>query len=131
MATTLERENQGDSDYVLSKSLGGGPLGLGDPDDRSLRKAEREILIPAKMKEKAKRLKCASEVKDFGECAKQQGLMMPFMCRPKAKALEECLKAAYSDPAFINLCTEEFLDERSHYRKTGIKAKEKKKDAAL
>ncbi|RUS87889.1 hypothetical protein EGW08_004367 [Elysia chlorotica] len=130
MATTLGNGNEGD-DCVLSKSLGGGPLGLGDPDDRSLRKAEKEILIPAKMKEKAKRLKCASEVKDFGECAKQQGLMMPFMCRPKAKSLENCLKAAYSDPAFIALCTEEFLEERAHFRRTGVKAKERKKDAIL
>ncbi|GFS12584.1 COX assembly mitochondrial protein like protein [Elysia marginata] len=131
MATTLTKDENDNEDYVLAKSLGGGPLGLGDPDDRSLRKAEREILIPAKMKEKAKRLICPTEVKDFGECAKQQGLMMPFMCRSKAWALESCLKAAYADPAFINLCTEEFLEERSHYRRTGVKAKEKKKDAIL
>lgn len=35
----------------------------GDPDDKSLRHVETEILIPQKMKEKAKKERCAKEVK--------------------------------------------------------------------
>lgn len=35
---------------------------LGDPDDKSLRKVETEILIPKKMRDKAKAENCLSEV---------------------------------------------------------------------
>jgi len=51
---------------VLANHLGGGPHGIGDPDDKSLRKAEVEILIPQKMKAKAKKERCAEEIKGFG-----------------------------------------------------------------
>ncbi|CAL1545934.1 unnamed protein product [Lymnaea stagnalis] len=132
MASTLEKENESkDKDYVLAKSLGGGPLGIGDPNDRSLRKAESEIMIPQKMKLKAKTERCAEEVKKFGECAKEKGLMMPFLCRAVAKEMGNCLSAAYSDPSFVDQCTKEYLDERSEYRRTGVKAKAKKKEAVM
>ena len=35
----------------------------GDPDDMSLRNVEKEVLIPMKMKEKAKHEKCPVEVR--------------------------------------------------------------------
>lgn len=35
----------------------------GDPDDQSLRNVEKEVLIPMKMKEKAKLEKCVVEVR--------------------------------------------------------------------
>ncbi|CAG5123433.1 unnamed protein product [Candidula unifasciata] len=113
-------------DGVLPSSVSGGPHGVGDPDDRTLRKVEREIMIPLKMKEKAKVLKCPDEVKDFGECARCQGVMMPFKCRKEAASLKLCLASAYQDPTFVELCTQEYLDERTEYRRTGIKRKEKK-----
>ncbi|KAK6960069.1 COX assembly mitochondrial protein [Biomphalaria glabrata] len=124
MDSTLKNESE--ENYVLSKTLGGGPHGLGDPDDRTLRKAEKEILIPQKMKSKAKKEKCAEEVQNFGQCAKNNGLLMPFKCRDIAKSMEQCLAAAYADPVFVEKCTNEYLDERSDYRRTGIKIKNKK-----
>ncbi|PVD32142.1 hypothetical protein C0Q70_07571 [Pomacea canaliculata] len=123
---SLAKEN-----VVLPGTMGGGPHGLGDPDDKSLRHVETEILIPQKMKEKAKKERCAKEVKDFGDCAKDQGVLLPFMCRAVAKHLEQCLTASYKDPAFKEKCKEEYLEERSEYRRTGIKKKMKKKDAVI
>lgn len=35
----------------------------GDPDDMTLRRVEKEIMIPQKMKEKAKKYHCSSQVK--------------------------------------------------------------------
>ena len=41
------------------------------------------------------------------------------------------LSHSYADQDFVKLCTEEFLEERAYYRRTGVKAKERKKDAIL
>ncbi|XP_068084686.1 uncharacterized protein [Anabrus simplex] len=57
MASTQEEH------AVLPKKFGGGPHGLGDPEDRTLRKVEIEVLIPKKMRDKAKAEKCVDEVK--------------------------------------------------------------------
>ncbi|PSN34477.1 COX assembly mitochondrial protein [Blattella germanica] len=48
---------------LLSSKIGGGPHGLGDPLDKSLRHVEIEVLIPKKMREKAREEKCSEEVK--------------------------------------------------------------------
>ncbi|VDD85831.1 unnamed protein product [Enterobius vermicularis] len=45
---------------VLSPSLGGGPHGLGDPDDRSLRRLEAEAVIPRLMDERLEKVECRS-----------------------------------------------------------------------
>lgn len=39
--------------------------------------------------------------------------------------MKECLTYWYRNPEFVNKCTEEYLDERSEYRRTGIKKKDK------
>jgi len=116
---------------VLANHLGGGPHGIGDPDDKSLRKAEVEILIPQKMKAKAKKERCAEEIKGFGICAKEQGFMLPFNCRNEGQLMKECLEKAYTDQAFQEQCKQEYLRERSEYRRTGIRAKEQKKESAF
>lgn len=43
-----------------------GSLRIGDPDDRSLRKVETEIMIPKIMREKAKTEKCTRQVEGEG-----------------------------------------------------------------
>ncbi|XP_067665949.1 COX assembly mitochondrial protein homolog [Haliotis asinina] len=116
---------------MLSENLGGGPMGLGDPDDKSLRKAEKEIVIPQKMKAKAKKEQCAEQVKEFGICAKEAGLLLPFKCRKQAKQMHICLSTAYADQAFIDECTQEYLKERSEYRRTGVKQKMKKSEGVM
>jgi len=108
---------------MLPENFSGGPHGLGDPDDRSLRKCEREIMIPQKMKEIAKKEQCADTVRDFGICAKEQGLMMPFRCRQESEQMRICLADTYADQEFVKRCTDEYLQERSEYRRTGITKK--------
>lgn len=108
---------------VLRTNIGGGPHGLGDPHDRTLRQVEREIMIPQKMKEIAKKENCNKHVVAFGECAKQSGLLMPIQCKELSRELHTCLSNMYKDEAFIERCTKEYLDSRSEYRRTGIKDK--------
>ncbi|XP_044760017.1 COX assembly mitochondrial protein homolog [Coccinella septempunctata] len=101
--------------------VGGGPLGLGDPNDRFLRKVEVEVLIPQKMRDKAKAEKCSEEVKKFTECCASSSFAMVYKCRTENSLLKACLTRWYEDDEFKNICREEYLKERSEFRRTGIR----------
>ncbi|XP_050689053.1 COX assembly mitochondrial protein homolog [Eriocheir sinensis] len=103
----------------------GGPHGLGDPDDRSLRKVETEVCIPKKMREIARQEKCVPEVDAFTRCCKDTGLAMVVKCRKENTALWDCLGYWYKDEEFKKRCTEEFLAERSEFRRTGLTKKQR------
>lgn len=94
----------------------------GDPSDKTLRKVEREVVIPKLMKERAKEL-CHEEVKAFNDCGKLNGLLLPFKCRKENSAMQECTIRWYKDPNFVEQATNQFLEERSEYRRTGIPKK--------
>ncbi|KAM3965736.1 cmc1 protein [Aphomia sociella] len=106
---------------VLPSKLSEGPHGLGDPEDKTLRKVEIEVMIPKLMREKAKAEKCTDEVKDFEKCCKDSSLFMVVKCRKENSALRDCLTNWYRNEEFKQICTEQYLKERSEYRTTGIK----------
>ncbi|KAJ2945635.1 hypothetical protein O0L34_g462 [Tuta absoluta] len=106
---------------VLPQNFSAGPHGLGDPDDRTLRKVEVEVVIPKIMREKAKTEKCPKEVADFEKCCKDSALLMVVTCRKENSALKACLSSWYENQEFRSICTEQYLKERSEYRRTGIK----------
>ncbi|GIX73615.1 COX assembly mitochondrial protein [Caerostris darwini] len=108
---------------MLPPNLSGGPMNLGDPDDKTLRKAEIEILIPKKLLEKAKKEKCAEEVKAFSDCCSANGIMMTFRCKPQCNTLTKCLEKWCYDEELKNQAKEEYLKERSEYRRTGVRKK--------
>ena len=110
---------------VLPQRLGGGPHNLGDPCDKTLRNVEREVLIPQKMRDKAKELKCSQEVTDFSKCCKDSSFLMVVKCREQNAALKTCLTKWFTDEKFKEECTQEYLEERSQYRRTGIPVKSK------
>ncbi|CAL8073502.1 unnamed protein product [Orchesella dallaii] len=103
------------------------PYGVGDPDDLTLRKVEKEILIPMKMRDKAKVEKCSEEVQAFTECCKISSIAMVIYCRNENTTMKSCLTKWYNDEGFKQQCTDEYLKERSEYRRTGIKHKDMKK----
>ncbi|XP_013792629.1 COX assembly mitochondrial protein homolog [Limulus polyphemus] len=115
---------------VLPPQHSGGPLGLGDPNDRSLRYVEQEILIPQKMRDKAKKEKCVEVVKAFEDCCKEAGFSMVVKCQKENGELQSCLGKWYNDTEFRKKCTEEYLDERSEYRRTGVKKISRRKESA-
>ncbi|KAK9506346.1 hypothetical protein O3M35_008301 [Rhynocoris fuscipes] len=102
-----------------------GPHGLGDPEDRSLRKVELEVVIPQKMREKARSEKCSAEVEDFNQCCLANGYSMVFKCRNENNKMKSCLSKWYQNDEFRRECTEEYLKERSDFRRTGIPIKRK------
>ncbi|KAF0304666.1 COX assembly mitochondrial [Amphibalanus amphitrite] len=122
---------QGTAATVLPPRMAGGPHGLGDPDDRSLRRVEVEVLIPKIMRDLARSSKCVEEADTFSRCCNENGLTMVYKCRKENEALRSCLTRWYEDPAFRQECTDIYLDERSAYRATGLKAKLRRKGSDM
>lgn len=98
---------------------------LGDPEDRSLRKVEREVLIAKKMRDKARAEKCVAQADAFAKCCLDHGMLVVVKCRKENDELKECLGKWYHDEGFKQVCTEEYLAERSEYRRTGISKKQR------
>lgn len=73
------------------------------------------------MREKAKTENCVEEVTKFNECCKNSSLLMVFKCRNESSIMKSCLGNWYQNEDFKKVCTEEYLKERSEYRKTGVK----------
>ena len=122
---------QGTSATVLPPRMSGGPHGLGDPEDRSLRRVEVEVLIPKIMRERARSTKCAEVADSFSKCCSENGLTMVYKCRTENDALKSCLTRWYEDAGFRQECTDIYLEERSAYRATGLKAKLRRKGSDM
>ncbi|XP_058819832.1 COX assembly mitochondrial protein homolog [Topomyia yanbarensis] len=100
-----------------------GPHGLGDPDDKRLRKVEVEVLIPKIMRERAKVEKCKDVVAEFETCCKDAGLLMVVKCQEQNAALKACSLRWYNDEQFKSECRDIYLEERSEFRRTGVPKK--------
>ncbi|KAJ8972362.1 hypothetical protein NQ317_018475 [Molorchus minor] len=105
----------------------GGPHGVGDPDDLSLRRVEKDVLVTKKMRDIAKAEKCVKEVADFSACCTDSNLLMVVKCRKENTALKNCLTKWYENEDFREYCTQEYLKERTEYRRTGIPQKQREK----
>ncbi|XP_012259456.2 COX assembly mitochondrial protein homolog isoform X3 [Athalia rosae] len=122
----------------------GGPHGLGDPDDLSLRKVEENVLIPKLIREVSRQEKCTEEVQGtmlalhrvyndgpvlcnlqhtFTQCCCDSGLLMVVKCRNENNLLKECLAKWFTNTEFAAACKQRYLAERSEYRRTGITKK--------
>lgn len=118
------KEQSSKSEYsMISPKLGGGPKGLGDPDDKSMRKVEKDILVPKLIRERTKAEKCVDEVKEFHKCCLDNGLLHVVRCRKENTEMRACMTKWFYDKDFIKECTEQYLAERSEYRRTGIPKK--------
>ncbi|XP_041480530.1 COX assembly mitochondrial protein homolog [Lytechinus variegatus] len=95
-------------------------------DEEFLRKVEVEVLIPKKMREKAK-VRCSEYVDEFTRCCKEKGLTMAFSCRKENRALKDCISGYYQDKEFFEMCKKEYLAERKEFRETGVRQKDKQK----
>lgn len=84
-------------------------------------------MIPKKMRDKAKEEKCTEEVKQFTECCKNNSVLMVLSCRKENNALKNCLTKWYEDEDFKAECRKEYLAERSEFRRTGIRQKDKQR----
>ncbi|TRY92171.1 hypothetical protein DNTS_004489, partial [Danionella cerebrum] len=90
-----------------------------------LRHVELDVLIPKKMREKA-RERCTEQVEAFTHCCKETGLLMVFKCREENTALKECLIKHFTDPEVFEMCKKEYLQEKEEFQRTGIRLKKRK-----
>ncbi|XP_012527514.1 COX assembly mitochondrial protein homolog isoform X2 [Monomorium pharaonis] len=97
----------------------------GDPNDRSLRKVEKDVMVPKLIRERTKSEKCVDEVKEFHDCCLKSGILHVVKCRRENDKMQECMKKWFYNEDFIKECTEQYLDERSEFRRTGISKKQK------
>lgn len=67
-----------------------------------------------------------NHVAAFNECCSSSSIAMVVTCRSQNSALMECLGQWYKNEEFQNICREEYLKERSEFRTTGIKKKDRK-----
>ncbi|TRY64318.1 hypothetical protein TCAL_04625 [Tigriopus californicus] len=97
-----------------------GPLKLGDPNYRELSNMEKDPLIPQRMRDVSREL-CPDEVKKFLECGKKEGLASFYQCQGQKDEMVKCIAKWQDNPQFKEAITQEYLNERSHYRQTGIR----------
>lgn len=83
------------------------------------------MLVTQKMRDKAKGEKCVKQVEAFSKCCIDSGFLMVVKCRKENSDLKECLTSWYNNEDFRQDCTEEYLAERSEYRRTGIGKKKR------
>lgn len=55
----------------------------------------------------------------FTECCKNSNVFMVLSCRKQNAELKECLAHWFKDPDFYNECKEQYLTQRSEFRRTG------------
>ncbi|XP_017490860.1 PREDICTED: COX assembly mitochondrial protein homolog, partial [Rhagoletis zephyria] len=119
--TSSLSEESSSSPAYLSPKMTSGPAGLGDPDDRTLRKVETEVLVPKLVRERAKKLKCADLKQDFDQCCLDHAMMMVVNCRDQNRRYQECMASWFHNKDFVAECTEIYLQQRAEFRRTGVK----------
>lgn len=113
---------------VLPSELGGGPCGLGDPEDKSIKKREL-ALIDKLVKKNIWYVKCNKELEAVNDCVKAKGYGWWIgQCRDFDKAYKDCWRRWIADEGLRKELTEEYIEQRSQYRLTGRSLNERKLD---
>ncbi|KAM3728787.1 COX assembly mitochondrial protein [Dirofilaria immitis] len=104
---------------ALPQQFIGGPHGVGDPNDRTLRRLEADVLIPERMNERVQKVECRVLLESLTRCLKNKGSFIGLK-----KCQEEL--GRFNDPWFRQKITDEYIKERSEYRRTGRNVMERK-----
>ncbi|MCP9257396.1 Ribosomal protein L24e [Dirofilaria immitis] len=91
----------------------------GDPNDRTLRRLEADVLIPERMNERVQKVECRVLLESLTRCLKNKGSFIGLK-----KCQEEL--GRFNDPWFRQKITDEYIKERSEYRRTGRNVMERK-----
>merc|ERR1719412_1891804 len=83
---------------------------------------EEDPMIPQRMRDVGREL-CPDVVEKFSKCTQEQGFKMVYACTEERNELCACIKQWLDDPDLKERVKLEYLNERSHYRETGIKTK--------
>jgi len=87
---------------------------------RGLSKMEEDPMIPQRMRDTIRTQICTAEAAAINDCGKEMGVRDILKCRPQRDALLACSHKWMENESFRERVTLEYLNERSHYRQTGI-----------
>lgn len=85
----------------------------------TLRKVEKDVLIPRYLEYKITRELCSEQAKKFAECSKAAGLRVIFDCKSIRKEFEDCSNRWWNDEGLRKEVTDEYLAKRKRFRETG------------
>lgn len=80
-------------------------------------------MITQRMRDVARAELCGDFVQKFSACTQQSGFKMVYSCTAERDELVKCIEDWFVRPGFKEMVSEEYLNERSHFRETGIKTK--------
>ncbi|CAI4233044.1 unnamed protein product [Auanema sp. JU1783] len=112
---------------ILPHYSSSGPHGLGDPDDRTLRKIEADVIIPNRMNARIEKIDCRTQYLDLVKCMQDDGAVKGLQsCKPSLAIFNKCKFDKFHDTEFRSHMTNEYLTERSEARRTGMTSRQRK-----
>ena len=84
---------------------------------------EEDPLIPQRMRDIARVEFCVEVMQTLNKCGGRHGLLYFVKCREEKEAVKDCVKNWLENESFKRGVTLEYLNERSHFRETGVKTK--------
>merc|ERR1712212_593820 len=111
-----------------------GPHDVGDPDDYSLRKLEKDVLVEQKLRKMAARDpdKCQPVDQEFLKCIDSHNpFLVRWYCNKEINALWDCMSKWYHNEEFRKEATDAYLQERREFRLTGVSSFMKEKDQEM
>uniref|UniRef100_A0A1I8ATE5 COX assembly mitochondrial protein n=1 Tax=Steinernema glaseri TaxID=37863 RepID=A0A1I8ATE5_9BILA len=104
-----------------------GPYSMGDPEDRSLRRIEADVIIPNRMNKQIEQVDCKDTRMSLIECLREHGAVKGFkQCKAQLAVFNECKAERFHDIAFRQKMTDDYLAERSEARRTGMTTRERR-----
>ena len=99
-------------------------------DDPTLRRVEKDVVIPKLMRDQARLVDCVEEVKVFNNCVKnyKKGYekYIAFMkCKPESNAMLKCMNDLFVDYDYYLKCKEMFLKEKRILLLTNMEKKDR------
>ncbi|KAK6746306.1 hypothetical protein RB195_012426 [Necator americanus] len=112
---------------ILPHYASSGPHGLGDPEDRTLRRIEADVIIPNRMNARIEKVECHDAYMDLVSCMREKGAVKGLkLCKPELSVFNHCKFLKFNDTEFREKITEEYLQERSEARRTGLSTRQRK-----
>ncbi|GMR32043.1 hypothetical protein PMAYCL1PPCAC_02238, partial [Pristionchus mayeri] len=112
---------------ILPHYSSSGPFGLGDPEDRTLRRLEADVIITNRMNADIERVQCNPQYMDLIKCFREEGGVKGLsQCKPVLALFNACKTEKFHDTEYRERMTEEYLRERSEARRTGMTIKQRK-----
>jgi COX assembly protein 1 len=98
----------------------------GDPNDRTLRRLEADVIIPNRMNRQINKEECRETYLEMIKCLKKEGDVHGLTrCQGVLDVYNGCKRIWFQNPTFRQAITDEYLEERSQLRRTGLTPKQR------